>query len=84
MQGVDLNKPIRYINASLRFFKEGEHHVTRFCETFYCWFTAAFCVFPKTGSRRKFRRENIIFSGTVCTRAAKQRATIRNIFTYIF
>lgn len=32
MQGVDLNKPIRYINASLRFFKEGEHHVTRFCE----------------------------------------------------
>ena len=27
-----MDKPIRYINASLRFFKEGEHHVTRFCE----------------------------------------------------
>ena len=32
MQGVNLDKPIRYINASLRFFKEGEHHVERFCE----------------------------------------------------
>lgn len=30
MQGIDLNKPIKYINASLRFFKEGEHHVSLF------------------------------------------------------
>ena len=32
MQGVNLDKPIRYINASLRFFKDGEHHVECFCE----------------------------------------------------
>ena len=32
MQGIDLNKPIYYRNASLRFFKEGEHHISRCCE----------------------------------------------------
>ena len=32
MQGIDLEKPIRYLAASLRFFKEGEHHITRYCE----------------------------------------------------
>ncbi len=32
LQGIDLEKPIRYLAASLRFFKEGEHHITRFCE----------------------------------------------------
>ncbi len=31
MQGIDLNKPIRYKTASLRFFKEGEHHISRRC-----------------------------------------------------
>jgi len=29
MQGVDLNKPIIFLNASLRFFKENEYHITR-------------------------------------------------------
>lgn len=32
MTGIDLNKPIRYLAASLRFFKPGEHHVTRTCK----------------------------------------------------
>lgn len=32
MQGIDLDKPIRYLGASLRFFKESEHHVSRYCE----------------------------------------------------
>lgn len=31
MYGVDLNKQIFYIHASLRFFNEGECHVSRFC-----------------------------------------------------
>lgn len=31
MRGIDLNTPITYKNASLRFFGEKEHHVTRCC-----------------------------------------------------
>lgn len=31
MRGIDLDRPIRYLGASLRFFKPGEHHVTRTC-----------------------------------------------------
>ena len=31
MFGIDLNCPITYINASLRFFKKEEHHITRLC-----------------------------------------------------
>lgn len=29
--GIDLNKPIVYKHASLRFFEQGERHITRFC-----------------------------------------------------
>lgn len=32
MYGIDLNNPIAYENASLRFFMKNEHHVTRFCK----------------------------------------------------
>lgn len=32
MQGINLDKPIEYLSASLRFFKESERHVTRFCD----------------------------------------------------
>lgn len=32
MFGVQLNQPIVYKHASLRFFKAGEHHVSRICE----------------------------------------------------
>lgn len=32
MTGIDLDTPIRYLAASLRFFKQGEHHVTRTCD----------------------------------------------------
>lgn len=31
MFGIDLNQPLEYFYASLRCFKEGEHHVTRIC-----------------------------------------------------
>ena len=31
MEGIDLNKPIKYRCSSLRFFDQNEHHVTRFC-----------------------------------------------------
>lgn len=31
MPGIDLDRPIRYLAASLRFFKEGEHHIARRC-----------------------------------------------------
>lgn len=31
MNGINLNKPILYRSASLRYFKEGEHHVSRYC-----------------------------------------------------
>ena len=31
MFGIDLNSPITYFNASLRFFKKDEQHVTRLC-----------------------------------------------------
>jgi len=31
MTGLDLNRPIEYIYASLRYFTKNEHHVTRFC-----------------------------------------------------
>lgn len=31
MKGIDLNQPICFRSASLRFFKAGEHHVTRYC-----------------------------------------------------
>ena len=31
MNGIDLNRPLKYRCASLRFFDPGEHHVTRFC-----------------------------------------------------
>ena len=32
MTGIDLNQPIEYFYASMRYFKEGEHHVTRICD----------------------------------------------------
>ena len=32
MDGIDLNQPIIYKHSSLRFIKEGEHHITRFCK----------------------------------------------------
>jgi len=32
MRGIDLNSPIKYEHASLRFFNKNEHHITRFCE----------------------------------------------------
>ena len=32
MNGIDLNKPIAYKHASLRFFNKNEHHIDRFCE----------------------------------------------------
>ena len=32
MRGIDLDKPIRFLHSSLRFFSENEHHITRFCE----------------------------------------------------
>ena len=32
MYGIDLNAPVEYRYASLRFFAEKEHHVKRFCE----------------------------------------------------
>ncbi|HZJ77600.1 MAG TPA: AraC family transcriptional regulator [Oscillospiraceae bacterium] len=32
MIGIDLNKPMEYRGSSLRFFKENEHHITRFCK----------------------------------------------------
>ncbi len=31
MEGINLNKPIIYKGASLRFFEKGEHYVTRYC-----------------------------------------------------
>jgi len=31
MRGIDLNQPIEYCYASMRYFKEGEHHVNRIC-----------------------------------------------------
>ena len=31
MWGIDLNQPIEYCYASMRYFKEGEHHVNRIC-----------------------------------------------------
>lgn len=31
MQGIDLNQPVSYQTASLRYFKPWEHHVSRFC-----------------------------------------------------
>ena len=31
MSGIDLDKPINYKHSSLRFFKEGERHVSRIC-----------------------------------------------------
>lgn len=33
MQGIDLNQPIIYKHSSMRFFKEGEYHITRYCKT---------------------------------------------------
>ena len=32
MIGIDLDRVITYKHASLRFFKEKEHHITRLCE----------------------------------------------------
>lgn len=32
MFGIDLNKPIFFSHASMRYFNAGEHHVTRFCK----------------------------------------------------
>lgn len=32
MEGIDMNAPMTYHGASLRFFEAGEHHVTRFCK----------------------------------------------------
>ena len=31
MEGIDLNSPVEYIHASLRFFSPGECHIRRFC-----------------------------------------------------
>ena len=31
MKGIDLNKPIKYIGASFRYFKQGEKHISRVC-----------------------------------------------------
>ncbi len=31
MVGINLDRPIQYRHASLRFFAEGEHHITRYC-----------------------------------------------------
>ncbi len=33
MTGIDLNQPIIYKHSSMRFFKEGEYHITRYCKT---------------------------------------------------
>lgn len=32
MKGIDLDKPITFLYASLRFFSENEYHLTRFCK----------------------------------------------------
>ena len=32
MRGIDLNKPIAYQYASMRYFSPGERHITRFCK----------------------------------------------------
>lgn len=32
MYGIDLNYPITYLTASLRYFSEGERHIERFCK----------------------------------------------------
>lgn len=32
MKGINLNKPITFLHSSLRYFSEGEHHITRFCK----------------------------------------------------
>ena len=32
MRGIDLNKPIAYQYASMRYFSTGERHITRFCK----------------------------------------------------
>lgn len=32
MPGIDMDKPIRYLYSSLRYFAENEHHVKRFCK----------------------------------------------------
>ena len=32
MRGINLNKPIEFLHSSLRYFSEGEHHITRFCK----------------------------------------------------
>ena len=31
MIGIDMNQPIEYYHSSMRYFKEGEHHITRNC-----------------------------------------------------
>jgi len=31
MEGINLDMPVNYIGASLRFFDPGEHYITRFC-----------------------------------------------------
>lgn len=33
MMGINLNRPVQYRHASLRFFHEGEHHVTRYYQS---------------------------------------------------
>ena len=33
MSGIDLDKEIKFQTASMRYFKKGEKHVTRFCES---------------------------------------------------
>ncbi len=32
MFGIDMNKEIKYLHSSLRFFDKNEHHITRFCD----------------------------------------------------
>lgn len=32
MRGINVNKPIKFLHSSLRFFSENEHHITRFCK----------------------------------------------------
>ena len=32
MEGILLDQSIRYRHSSFRYFKEGEHHIERFCK----------------------------------------------------
>ena len=34
MRGIDMNKPVTYLNSSLRYFHENERHINRFCREY--------------------------------------------------